>query len=63
MDELNQAIAAAGGVGALARKLGIKNANSISMWRARGSVPYAWSLVIAQFLKRKSKPQKEVAHG
>lgn len=59
--DLDQAIAAAGGVSALARKLGIKNANIISMWRARGSVPYAWTLVIAQFLKRKTKPQKEVA--
>lgn len=61
MDELNQAIAAAGGVSALARKLGIKNANIISMWRVRGSVPYAWTLVIAQFLKRKTKPQREAA--
>lgn len=61
MDELNQAIAAAGGVGALAKRLGIKNANSISMWRARGSVPYAWSLVIGQFLRRKTKPKKEAA--
>ena len=64
MDELNKAISVAGGVGALAKTLGIKNANAISMWRARGSVPYAWSLLIAQFLKRKAKstaPQKEAA--
>lgn len=64
MTELDKAIQAAGGVSALARTIGVKNPNAISMWRKRGAVPYAWSLVIDGFMvkqSRKRKPQKAVA--
>jgi hypothetical protein len=64
MNDLDQAIQAAGGVSALARTIGVKTPHSISMWKKRGAVPHAWSLVLGEFLKkqaRKRKPTKEVA--
>lgn len=55
MDELERAIELAGGVGALARQLGIKNANVISNWRARKSVPLPWLLLIRGWIEQQGQ--------
>lgn len=46
METLDIAISAAGGVGKLAKELGI-NANAISNWRLRQRIPHAWMLVLS----------------
>jgi len=55
---LDKAIERAGGVGALAKALGIKNPNVISNWRSRNSVPLPWSMLIRQFLERQRATDK-----
>lgn len=54
METLEIAITAAGGVGKLAEKLGIK-ANVISNWRMRKSIPRGWELVLRDRFARKAK--------
>lgn len=55
MDELERAIELAGGVGALARQLGIRNANVISNWRSRKSVPLPWQLLIRAWIEQQGQ--------
>lgn len=47
MKYLDEAVRIAGGVGELAKAIGMPNQNSISMWRRRGKVPLPWRIVIA----------------
>lgn len=54
METLEIAITAAGGVGKLAEKLGIKP-NVISNWRLRNSIPRGWELVLRDRFGRKAK--------
>lgn len=53
MNDLEQAIQISGGVGALAKDLGVPNPNAISMWRKRGRVPLPWmKLIESRVLKK-----------
>lgn len=58
METLEHAITAAGGVGKLAEKLGIKP-NVISNWRLRKSIPRGWELVLRDRFVRKALSKRK----
>lgn len=61
-DILSTAIARAGGVMALARVIGAKQ-STVSMWKARGSLPPGWRAYLLEKLADPQWPRERDSEG